>query len=129
MNKQELQQTLKEEFSGDTNVITHFGSIDILTDNTVIIIESFENIKESYHKILGRILLISSHLINYKKCIHLINAYENETLELFKNVCNNYQIDLRIYYYSPTYFDLKLWVPRLKRYTLSKAFSKKLLNN
>ena len=83
-----IRDRLKVEFSGEVEVITAVGRIDLLTSTEVIEIKNIDNPKEA----LGKILAYSSFFPEHDKRIHLFGHSDLSELTLAQATCSDFEI-------------------------------------
>jgi hypothetical protein len=83
-----IRDRLKVELSGEVELITAVGRIDLLTSTEVIEIKNIDNWKEA----LGKILAYSSFFPEHSKRIHLFGRSDLAKLALAIATCSEFEI-------------------------------------
>ncbi|AZL89611.1 KilA-N domain-containing protein [Megavirus baoshan] len=94
-NKEKIiQKTLQSELGGETEVKTKYGYIDLLTDDKIIEIKSYETWKHA----LGQILIYSDEYENKNKYVYLFDVPNNIKLNNIKRIFNKYNVSVIFIY-------------------------------
>ncbi|MBO3458495.1 hypothetical protein G7B40_024950 [Aetokthonos hydrillicola Thurmond2011] len=83
-----IRDCLKAELSGEVQVVTAVGGIDLLTESEVIEIKEISNWKGA----LGQILAFSSFFLDHQKRIHLFGRLDLTKLPLAQAICSEFGI-------------------------------------
>nr|URM61920.1 KilA-N domain-containing protein [Mimivirus sp.] len=89
-----IQKTLQSELGGEIEVKTKYGYIDLLTDDKIIEIKSYETWKHA----LGQILIYSDEYENKNKCVYLFDVPNNIKLNNIKRIYNKYNVSVIFIY-------------------------------
>lgn len=82
------QLALAEELSGETEVVTPVGEIDILTVTEIIEVKPAKHWKSA----LGQILAYGHFYPSHQKRIHLIGCVHSQVKKNLEDICANYQV-------------------------------------
>ena len=90
--EKEIQQELQEKLGGIIEKPTKAGKIDLLTDNKLIEIKTYDNWKCA----LGQLNAYSTYYPQRKKYMYLFDVGNKDT-SVIKKICRNYDIKIIIY--------------------------------
>ncbi|AVL94490.1 KilA N-domain protein [Moumouvirus australiensis] len=94
-NKEKIiQKTLQSELGGEIEVKTKYGYIDLLTNDKIIEIKSYETWKHA----LGQILIYSDEYENKDKCVYLFDVPENVDTKNIKRIFSEYDVSVNFIY-------------------------------
>jgi hypothetical protein len=91
--EKDIQTILKAELSAETEIKTPVGNIDLLTYDKIIEIKHSSEWKHA----IGQILAYSNYYPHHSKIIYLFDFNDDFDIELVKNICNKYKIEIRLY--------------------------------
>ncbi|AFX93006.1 putative KilA-N domain-containing protein [Megavirus courdo11] len=94
-NKEKIiQKTLQSELGGEIEVKTKYGYIDLLTNDKIIEIKSYETWKHA----LGQILIYSDEYENKNKCVYLFDVPNNVNINNMERIFNKYNVSVIFIY-------------------------------
>lgn len=92
-NKEKLvQKKLQKKYGGEIEVPTKIGNIDLLTDDSIIEIKTYDNWKHA----VGQIIMYSKFYPNKDKYICLFDANDKD-VKMIKKLCSEDNINVLVY--------------------------------
>jgi KilA-N domain len=93
-NKEKIiQSKLQKKLGGDIEVPTIFGNIDLVTNDKLIEIKTYDNWKFA----LGQVLAYGDLYNNKKKCIYLFDVPDDAKINVIKKLFAKHNVSLELY--------------------------------